>query len=139
MNRFLVFGLFGPPIGELVIFFVFMPFLQTFTFNPIAMLFFLPVAYFNGVIPAILVGLVDQILDQRGYRLASRVLWCAVAGYITAFVPILMALMMNFVGGPWVLLFGVIGVFPGAICCWLAERWKKRPATPALAASPFEQ
>lgn len=138
MNRFLVFGLFGPPIGELVVFFVFMPLLQSFTFNPIAMLFFLPVAYFNGVIPAILVGLADQILDQRGYRLTSRVLLCALAGYVTAFVPILTALMMNFVGGPWVLLFGVIGIFPGALCCWLAECFKKRPAAPSSSLPSFE-
>jgi hypothetical protein len=127
MNRFLVYGLIGPPIGVLVIFFVLMPLLQSFTFNLIAILFFLPVAYFNGLIPALLVGLVDHFLEDRGWPLRWRVPLCALAGYIVAFAPIFIALMMHLIGGPFVLLFGVIGMFPGAICCWLADRWKKRP------------
>jgi hypothetical protein len=136
MNRFLVFGLFGPPIGELVIFFVLTPLLQSFTFNPIAMLFLLPVAYFNGTVPALLVGLVDDVVARRGWPLRWRIALCAAAGFVMAFAPILTALVMGMIGGPWVLLFGVIGIFPGAICCWLAERFKKKPPDIAVPASP---
>jgi hypothetical protein len=131
MNRFLVFGLFGPPLGELVIFFVLMPLLQPFSLNLPAMLALLPVAYFTGVIPAMLVGLADHIAAHRGWRLRTRIPLCMAAGFVMAFFPILTSLMMGFIGGPWVLLFGVIGIVPGAICCWLADRWQRSPTAPA--------
>ena len=131
MNRFLVFVLFGPPLGELVIFFVLMPLLQPFSFNLPAMLALLPVAYVTGVIPALLVGLADHIAAHHGWRLRARIPLCMAAGFVMAFFPIVTSLMMGFVGGPWVLLFGVIGLVPGGICSWLAERWQKPPTAPA--------
>jgi hypothetical protein len=130
MNRFLVFVLFGPPLGELVIFFVLMPLLQPFSFNLPAMLALLPVAYVTGVIPALLVGLADHVAAHHGWRLRTRIPLCMAAGYVLAFFPILTSLVMGSVGGSWVLLFGVIGLIPGGICSWLAERMKGRQPTP---------
>lgn len=42
------------------------------------------------------------------------------AGYVFIFMPLLAALTMGFVHGPYLLLFGIIGAVPAAICSWVA-------------------
>ena len=80
----------------------------------------LPVAYVLTIVPALLTGFIDEALAKRKVRF--RMLWTALAGYLTIFGPLLPSLLTGSIHGPYLLLFGIIGAVPGAICSWLAGR-----------------
>jgi hypothetical protein len=77
----------------------------------------IPLAYMVGLVPALLAGVFDGILARR--NIGYRVLWCALFGYAMSFIPLLSSLSMGFLHGPFVLMFGLLGAVPGAVCSWI--------------------
>jgi hypothetical protein len=129
MKRILIFALLGPPLGFVTGLWIILPILNwalgepsTFDYHQVVLL---PLAYMIGLLPAVGVGFFDALLAKRGVR--WRPLWCALCGFAMSFLPLVPALAMGFLQGPYVLLFGLIGVLPGAICSWVAGRIADRP------------
>jgi hypothetical protein len=130
VKRFLVFALLGPPLGLVTAMWGIVPVLgwslgdpSVFDYHQIVLL---PLAYEVGLVPALLVGLFDAILAGR--NVGRRVLWCGLFGFAMSFLPLLSSLAMGFLHGPFVLMFGLVGAVPGALCSWLAGKWV-RPRT----------
>jgi uncharacterized membrane protein YjgN (DUF898 family) len=78
----------------------------------------MPLAYQVGVLPALLAAAFDGWLAKRGIRF--RVAWCALFGFVVSFLPLLGALSMGFLHGPYVAIFGLLGAAPAAACSWLS-------------------
>ena len=115
-RRMLLFVLIGPFLGFVMAFWVMLPLLSTaLGEQPSAafgQLVILPAAYAAGALPAALTGAIDHSLAGRSWR----PLWTGLAGYMLGFGPILAALLMGFVHGPYLVLFGLIGAVPALIC-----------------------
>jgi hypothetical protein len=130
MRRLLIFAALGPPIGALTGFWILLPAISLLAGDSEgvdvpqlleAAPFLIPVAYMVGLLPALLVCVADEILARRGVR--RRPLWCALFGFVAAFLPLATSFAMGFLHGPFVLAFGLIGAAPGAACSWIAGRW----------------
>jgi uncharacterized membrane protein YjgN (DUF898 family) len=80
----------------------------------------LPLAYQVGLLPALLVAAFDGWLARRGVR--YRVGWSTLFGFAMSFIPLLGALSMGFLHGPFVAIFGLLGAAPAAACSWLAGK-----------------
>lgn len=127
LKRLLIFVLLGPPLGMLTGLLGLLPIVSLFlgdhasidVHQITALPGLVPVAYVIGVVPALLVGLLDEALD--GWDVGHRILWCALFGFAVSFLPLLTSLRIGFVHGPFLLLFGLIGAVSGAVCSWLAE------------------
>ena len=124
MKRILIFGLLGPPLGLFTGMWGILPVLNqllgessVFDYHQIVLL---PLAYMVGLLPALLVGLFDGILARR--NIGYRILWCALCGYAVSFLPVLSSLSMGFVHGPLLLIFGLVGAVPGALCSWITSK-----------------
>ena len=122
MKRFLIFAILFPPIAFVVAFWILLQISNwavgdpsTFDYHQVILL---PMAYIAGIVPALLTAKVDDVLFKR--RAGYRVLWTALAGYVFIFMPLLTPLTMHLVHGPSLLLFGIIGAVPAAICSWVA-------------------
>src|ERR1700712_565564 len=122
MRRFLIFAILFPPIAFVVAFWIMLQIANwaaggpsTFDYHQVILL---PLAYLVGIVPALLTAKADDILFKQ--RVRYRILWAAFAGYIFIFMPLLAALTMGFVHGPYLLLFGMIGAVPAAVCSWVA-------------------
>jgi hypothetical protein len=122
LKRFLVFAALFPPLAFIVAIWGVLQILNwalaassTVDYHQLILL---PAAYVIVLFPAMLTALVDDVLARRNVR--NRILWTALTGYVFIFAPLLAALLMGFVHGPYLMLFGVIGAVPGAICSWLA-------------------
>ena len=122
MKRFLVFAALFPPLAFIVAMWGVLQILNWALAEPSTadyhQLILLPAAYVILLLPAMLTAQVDDVLARRCVR--YRILWTALAGYMFIFAPLLGALLMGFVHGPYLMLFGIIGSVPGAICSWLA-------------------
>jgi hypothetical protein len=81
----------------------------------------LPSSYVIGIVPALVVAVFDYAIGNVLYR----ILWTALFAFGAAFIPLIGALMMGFIHSPYILLFGIIGAVPGAICSWLAGKVNK--------------
>jgi hypothetical protein len=126
MKRLLTFAVLGPPLGMLTGMFGILPVLNWAVGGPQTQydyhqIVLLPAAYMVGFVPALLAGVFDGVLAKRHVR--HRVFWCALAGFAVSFLPIAGALSMGYIHGPFLLLFGLLGAVPGAVCSWLASRW----------------
>ncbi len=121
----MVFALLGPPLGELVLLLVMFAIFDGTVISPIGMPFMLPAAYFNGIVPALLVGLFDDAAARRRWPAGSRALFSAATDFLAAFVPLLLAIALGFLHGPWLALFGVVGAVPAAICSLVASLWSR--------------
>jgi hypothetical protein len=123
MKRFLIFGLLGPPLGFVTAFWVMLPALDwslgASSHVGLHQIVLLPVAYMVGIVPALLAALFDYGLARRHVR--WRILWTTLVSYAAGFIPIASSMFDGFVHGPYVLLFGLIGAVPGAICSWLSR------------------
>jgi hypothetical protein len=136
VKRFLVFAVLGPPLGHLTALWGILPIFNAMVGNwrtydywllvDYHQVVVLPVAYMVGLLPACLVGLFDVFLAKRGSR--RPVLWCTLLGFGVSFLPLLPALAMAFIHGPFVLIFGLLGAVPAGVCAWLAEKWAGRIA-----------
>jgi len=126
MKRFLVFAALFPPLAFIVAIWGVLQImnwaLAESSTADYHLLILLPAAYVILMVPALLAGLVDDVLARRKVR--YRILWTALAGYVFIFAPLLAALLMGFVHGPYLMLFGIIGAVPGATCSWLAAGLK---------------
>jgi len=78
----------------------------------------LPAAYVITILPALLTAVADGMMAKRNVR--HRLLWTAFAGYVFIFLPLLTPLSMGHLHGSYLLLFGIIGAVPAAICSWLS-------------------
>ena len=122
MRRFLIFAILFPPLAFIVALWGMLQILNwalgeqsTADYHQLILL---PAAYVILLLPAMLTALVDNVLARR--NVGYRILWTALAGYMFIFVPLLVPLLTRSVRGPYLLLFGIIGAVPGAVCSWLA-------------------
>ena len=122
MKRFLIFAALFPSFAFVVAIWGILPVLNWVLAEPSTsdyhQLILLPAAYVIVLFPAMLTALVDDLLARKQVR--YRILWTALAGYVFIFAPLLAALLMGFVHGTYLMLFGIIGAVPATICSWLA-------------------
>ena len=122
VKRFLLFAALFPPLAFIVAIWGVLQIFNWALAGSITadyhQLILLPAAYVIALFPAMLTALVDDVLATRNVR--YRILWTALSGYLFIFAPLLAALLMGLVHGPYLMLFGTIGAVPGAICSWLA-------------------
>ena len=122
MKRFLIFAAIAPPLGFIVAFWVMLQIANWFagsgsTFD-VAQVMMLPMIYLVGLLPALVVAWFDHVLSVRNF--AHRIPLTALFGYAISYLPLIGAPWMGFVHGPYVVLFGLIGAVPAALCSWLA-------------------
>ena len=125
-KRLLLFGLLGPPLGFVTGFWGLLQILnialgEKSTAEP-GQLVLLPLAYTMGLVPALAVGGIDHYF--RDWRLGP--LLTCLAGYLLGFMPIAGALVLGFIHGPFVLIFGLIGAIPALICALVARMLSQR-------------
>jgi hypothetical protein len=120
-RRLLLFGLLGPPLGFVTGFWVLLQILNMAlgekSTAELGQLGLLPMAYIVGIVPALATGGIDHYF--RNWRLGP--LFTCLAGYLLGFMPIAPALVMGFIHGPFVLIFGLIGAIPALICALIAR------------------
>ena len=132
MRRFLIFALLGPPLGMITGMWGILPVLNwslgdaaVIDYHQIVLM---PLAYQVGVLPALLAAAFDGWLAKREIRF--RVAWCALFGFVVSFLPLLGALSMGFLHGPYVAIFGLLGAAPAAACSWLSGNRPPRVRLP---------
>ena len=134
MTRFMIFAAMAPPLGFVVAFWVMLQIANWLAGSPtmfdVAQIMMLPTIYLVGLIPALLAAWFDHALAKR--NVSYRIALTALFGYAITYLPLAVAFRTGFTHGPYVLLFGLIGAVPSAVCSWLAE---ERHA-PALVPSP---
>jgi hypothetical protein len=122
MTRFLIFAAMAPPLGFVVAFWVMLQFANWLAGSPgtfdVTQIMMLPTIYMVGLIPALLAGWVDHALAQR--EVPCRIALTALFGYAISYLPLAIAFWIGFGRSPYVLLFGLIGAVPSAVCSWLA-------------------
>jgi hypothetical protein len=122
VKRLTLFGLLGPFLGFMTAFWGLLQILTVAVGDPPTIdpgqLVLLPMAYVLGIAPALIAGAIDH--SVRNARFGP--LYTCLAGYLLGFMPIGAALVMGFIRGPYVLLFGLIGAIPALICSALARR-----------------
>lgn len=122
MKRFLIFAAMAPPLGFVVAFWVMLQFANWLAGDPttidVTQIMMLPTIYMLGLIPALLVGSVDHTLAKR--KIPCRIALTALFGYAISYLPLAAAFWMGFGLSPYILLFGLIGAVPSAVCSWLA-------------------
>jgi hypothetical protein len=122
MTRFLIFAAMAPPLGFVVAFWVMLQIANWLAGSPgtfdVAQTMMLPTIYLVGLIPALIAGWCDHVLARNNvpYRIALTALF----GYAISYLPLAIAFWMGLKLGPDVLLFGLIGAVPSAMCSWLA-------------------
>jgi hypothetical protein len=133
MKRVLIFLFLGPPLGLLTGMVVSIPALNFVaggpqTFDAVALIVLMPLAYAMGAIPALLVCAIDAFLAR--FKVHARVALCALVGFFIGFLPFPRGLIVLassiFEGRPSLGLLGVValeglvGAIPAAVCSWLA-------------------
>ena len=127
MKRFLIFAAVAPPLGFIIAFWMMLQIANwlagapsTFDLQHVAML---PTVYAFGMIPALLMAWFDHVLAQRG--ISYRIALTALFAYGLSYVPLLGAFQLGFMHEPSVLLLGLIGAVPAAVCSWLATELRQ--------------
>ena len=117
LRRFLIFALLGPPLGMITGLWGILPAMNwslggasVFDYHQIVLT---PLAYQVGLVPALLAAAFDGWLAKRGVRF--RVVWSALFGFSVSFLPLVGALSMGFLHGPFVDIFGLLGAAPAAV------------------------
>jgi hypothetical protein len=122
MERLLIFAAIAPPLGFVVAFWVMLQVANWLAGSPItvdvAQIMMLPTIYLVGLIPALMAAWFDHALAKR--NVSHHVALTALFGYAISYLPLAAAFWMGFTHGPEVLLFGLIGAVPSAVCSWLA-------------------
>jgi hypothetical protein len=113
-----VFGVFGPSLGLLTLFFVSRsggslngPNPATDTF--VVLLLF---AYLNGLVPALIAAGFDSYLDRKGVKGVSKYLLTGAVGYAAAYVNIIGPLLL------FVPKWGLLGAIPAVICSAISDQ-----------------
>jgi hypothetical protein len=134
MTRLLIFAAMAPPLGFVVAFWVMLQIANRLAGSPItfdvAQIMMLPTIYLVGLIPALMAAWFDHALAKR--NVSYRIAFTALFGYTISYLPLAAAYWVGFAHGPEVLLFGLIGAVPSAVCSWLATEWQ----APHLVPSP---
>ena len=122
MMRFLIFAAVAPPLGFIIAFWVMLQIANwmagvpgTFDLHHVLML---PTVYMVGVIPALLAAWFDHTRVEL--RMSHRIAMTALFAYTLSYLPLLGALRLGFMQEPSVVLLGLIGAVPAALCSWLA-------------------
>jgi hypothetical protein len=138
MKRLLIYTLLGPPIGLAVVLAITAPFeplvrdnLDRALLGAVALA--IPFSYPAGLLPAIIVAVVDQLLAKRGLALWPRICACAGAGYV---VTMLGAYGFRLPPNGRYLLVGLVGAVPAAVCAWLSGRSAAKTDVPDAAHGP---
>jgi hypothetical protein len=122
MKRLLIFAAIAPPLGFVIAFWVMLQMANRLAGSPItfdvAQIMMLPTIYLGGLIPALLAAWFDHALAKR--NVSYRIALTALFGYAITCLPLAIAFRIGFAHGPYVLLFGLIGAVPSAVCSWLA-------------------
>jgi hypothetical protein len=133
MKRFLIFAALAPPLGFVVAFWVMLQIANWFVGSPntfdVAQILMLPTIYLVGLTPALLAAWFDHALAKR--NLSYRIAFTALFGYAISYLPLAVTFWIGFAHGPDVLLFGLIGAVPSAVCSWLAAEWQASPLVPS--------
>lgn len=81
MKRVLIFALLGPPLGFVTGFYVMLPLMSAAVGDSPQVSFYqlvlLPLAYFMGLVPAVLAGIFDESVAHRRFR----ILWTALFAF----------------------------------------------------------
>ena len=122
MTRFLIFAAMAPPLGFVVAFWVMLQIANWLAGSPItfdvAQIMMLPTIYLVGLTPALLAAWFDHALAK--HNVAYRIALTALFGYAISYLPLAGVYRVGFAHGPEILLFGLIGAVPSAVCSWLA-------------------
>ncbi len=122
MTRFLIFAAMVPPLGVVVAFWVMLQSANWLAGSPntfeVGQIMMLPAIYLVGSIPALSAALFDHALAKR--NVPCRIAFTALFGYAISYLPLVFAVRINLALGPEVLLLGLIGAVPSAMCSWLA-------------------
>ena len=134
MKRFLIFAAVAPPVGFIVAFWVMLQIANWVAGSPatfdVAQIMMLPTIYLVGLTPALLAAWLDHLLAKR--NVSCRVALTALFGYAISYLPLAAAFWIGVGHSPYVLLLGLIGAVPSALCSWLAAQ----PQAPRLVPSP---
>jgi hypothetical protein len=122
MNRILIFAAMAPPLGFVVAFWVMLQIANRLAGSPItfdvSQVMMLPTIYLVGLIPALWAAGFDHALAKR--NVPCRIAFTALFGYTISYLPLAVAYWVGFAHGLEVLLFGLVGAVPSAVCSWLA-------------------
>jgi hypothetical protein len=133
MKRLLIFGAIAPPLGFVVAFWVMLQIANWLAGSPttfdVAQIMMLPTIYLVGLTPALLAAWFDRALARR--NVSCRIALTALFGYAISYLPLAAAFWMGFAYGPEVLLFGLIGAVPSAVCSWLAAERRAPDLVPS--------
>ena len=129
-KRLTLFGLLGPPLGFVTGFWGLLQILTVAVGDPPTIhpgqILLLPMAYMLGLVPALLAGAIDH--SVRNVRFGP--IYTCLAGYLLGFLPIGVSLIMGLMGGPYVLIFGLVGAIPALICSAVARRVSRAAGVP---------
>jgi hypothetical protein len=133
MKRFLIFAAVAPPVGFIVAFWVMLQIANWLAGSPstfdVAQIMMLPTIYLVGLTPALLAACFDHVLAKR--NVACHIALTALFGYAISCLPGAAAFWIGFGHGPYVLLLGLIGAVPSALCSWLAAEPQARHLVPS--------
>ena len=122
MKRFLIFAAIAPPLGFVVAFWVMLQIANWLAGSPntfdVTQMMMLPTIYLIGLIPALAAAWFDHVLAKR--HVSHRITRTALFGYAISFLPMVVLSWSGVAFGPEVLLLGLIGALPSAVCSWLA-------------------
>jgi hypothetical protein len=132
MKRFLIFATVAPRLGFVTAFWVMLQIANWVagspsTFDFLQQMVLVPTAYLVGLVPALLAAWFDHAPARRNFP--HRIALTGLFGYAISYVPLVGALWLGFVHGPSVLLFGLVGAVPAAVCSWLANAQRGQPAS----------
>lgn len=119
MKRFVIFAGLGPLLGFITVTALIQGFnyaLDGATTLQFGYLVLLPVAYGLGLVPALFAAWFDHAVR----RTRCRIVWTSLFAYFAGFMPVFSALVLGFLNTPYVLIVGLVGLVPGAICSWLS-------------------
>jgi hypothetical protein len=128
MKHDVIFLVGGPAIGSAVCFFVLLPMISVLggdwhAYNLsmfVSYVITLPIALVLGIVPAGLACVLDAKLLR--YRVRHRQAWCAGIGFLVGFIPLAPSFFHDFIHGPYLLAFGLVGALPAGLCSWWAEK-----------------
>jgi uncharacterized membrane protein YeaQ/YmgE (transglycosylase-associated protein family) len=136
MKRYLIFAALGPLLGGfllLVATTVMSGYWTQTNWSEVAKLFVvfaktLQYSYLFGIVPALMIGAVDDILSHvKRIGWAARLLIVGVVGFIAA--ELLYGSRGSDSGVVQFILYGLVGFVPGTISSWLAHETVEQPAT----------
>ncbi len=143
MKRYLIFALIGPFIGGFLLLFA-----TTYqsgywtetSVGEVAKLFVvfaktLQYSYLFGIVPALMIGAVDDILVHiRKIGPLVRILIVGALGFVAA--DLLYGSRGPDSGAVQFILYGLVGLVPSTLSSWLAHRYAEEPQTVASSSQP---